>query len=517
MDIRSQISMVFHLDKCLGCHTCSVACKNIWTDRKGAEYMYWNNVETKPGTGFPTKWEDQDIYKGGWEKIGGALQLKGAGKRKGLLNIFHNPHLPVIDDYFEPFTYKYLDLIESPEGDCQPTAQAVSLITGKPMDIKMGPNWDDDLSGTPDFARKDPNLENLTPAEQEAMFQLEKMAFFYLPRICNHCLNPACVASCPSGAIYKRGEDGVVLINQNVCRAWRMCVTACPYKKSYYNWNTGKSEKCILCYPRIESGLAPACMHSCVGRIRYLGVLLYDADRIEQAASAPDNEVVNQHLDMLLDPSDPEVIAAAKANGISDSTIAAAQNSPVYKFVKTWGLALPLHPEYRTLPSLFYVPPLLPVMASVKQVDNTAQNSKLNTVSKVWEDNWLYDTSTANFFGAIDDARFPLLYLANMFSAGNVDSVKDRLQKLMAVRIYRRWKTVGDISEQDALKALKMVGYSVETAEAVYTLTSLAKFDERFVIPAAHREQAIEMLEFTGDRKGNAGFGFKEDTMERGM
>ena len=128
------------------------------------------------------------------------------------------------------------------------------MITGEPMDIKMGPNWDDDLSGSPDYARNDPNLENLSPAEQEAMFELERMAFFYLPRICNHCLNPACVASCPSGAIYKRGEDGVVLINQEVCRAWRMCVTACPYKKTYYNWNTGKSEKCILCYPRIEAG-----------------------------------------------------------------------------------------------------------------------------------------------------------------------------------------------------------------------------------------------------------------------
>src|SRR5660398_289643 len=66
MDIRSQISMVFHLDKCIGCHTCSIACKNTWTDRKGAEYMWWNNVETKPGTGYPTKWEDQEIYKGGW-------------------------------------------------------------------------------------------------------------------------------------------------------------------------------------------------------------------------------------------------------------------------------------------------------------------------------------------------------------------------------------------------------------------------------------------------------------------
>ncbi|MEK7696556.1 MAG: 4Fe-4S dicluster domain-containing protein, partial [Pseudomonadota bacterium] len=207
MDIRSQISMVFHLDKCIGCHTCSIACKNIWTDRKGAEYMWWNNVETKPGTGYPTKWEDQGIYKGGWESVGGAISLKGAGKQKGLLNIFHNPNMPVIDDYYEPFTYNYLELIEAPPGDDQPTARPVSLITGKPIDIKMGPNWDDDLSGTPDYARNDPNLKNLSAAEREAMFQLERMAFFYLPRICNHCLNPACVASCPSGAIYKRGED----------------------------------------------------------------------------------------------------------------------------------------------------------------------------------------------------------------------------------------------------------------------------------------------------------------------
>lgn len=517
MDVRSQISMVFHLDKCIGCHTCSIACKNIWTDRKGAEYMWWNNVETKPGTGFPTKWEDQSIYKGGWARVGGTIELRGAGKRKGLLNIFANPNMPVIDDYYEPFTYKYLDLIESPEGDCQPTARPVSLVTGKPIDIKMGPNWDDDLSGTPDYARNDPNLANLTPAEREAMFQLEKMAFFYLPRICNHCLNPACVASCPSGALYKRGEDGVVLINQNVCRAWRMCVTACPYKKSYYNWNTGKSEKCILCYPRIESGLAPACMHSCVGRIRYMGVLLYDADRIQEAASAPDSELVNQHLNILLDPFDPDVIAAAKRNGIADSTIAAAQNSPVYKFVKEWGLALPLHPEFRTLPSLFYVPPLLPVMASVKQVDNKAQNDKLNDVAKAWDDNWLYDTSTPDFFGTIDEYRFPLKYLASLFSAGDTAKVKQSLKKLMAVRIYRRWKTVGDISEQVARKVLGEVGLSVDAAEDVFTLTALAKFDQRFVIPAAHRENAIEMLEFSGDRKGNAGFGFKEDTMMRGL
>ena len=90
MDVRSQVSMVFHLDKCIGCHTCSIACKNIWTDREGAEYQWWNNVETKPGTGFPTRWEDQEKYKGGFEKKGGKLQLKLQGKLGTLANLFHN-------------------------------------------------------------------------------------------------------------------------------------------------------------------------------------------------------------------------------------------------------------------------------------------------------------------------------------------------------------------------------------------------------------------------------------------
>ncbi len=535
MDIRSQISMVFHLDKCIGCHTCSVACKNIWTDRKGAEYMWWNNVETKPGTGYPSKWEDQDIYKGGWEKAKSsngngdviatsaagdgstAIQLKGAGKKKGLGNIFHNPNLPVIDDYYEPFTYKYLNLIEAPAGDDQPAARPVSLITGEPMDIKMGPNWDDDLSGTPDYARNDPNLENLSPEEQAAMFELEKMAFFYLPRMCNHCLNPACVASCPSGALYKRGEDGIVLVNQDVCRGWRMCVTACPYKKTYYNWQTGKSEKCILCFPRIEAGLAPACMHSCVGRIRYLGVILYDADRIEEAASANDEDLVDAHMDIMLDPFDPEVIAAAKENGVADSTIRSAQLSPTYKWVKEWGMALPLHTEFRTMPMLFYVPPLLPVMASLSKVNNDDQAKKLGSITKHWNDDWLYDTSTEELWGSIDQARFSLEYMANLFSNGDTEKVKIRVMKLMAIRVYRRWKTVGDISEEKAQQALKDVGLTEKMADAIYHLTALASFEDRFVIPPSHREQAIEMMEFTGDKKGSTGFGFKEGTAQRGL
>jgi len=66
MKIKAQLAMVLNLDKCIGCHTCSIPCKNVWTNRKGAEYMWFNNVETKPGIGYPKKWENQDIHKGGW-------------------------------------------------------------------------------------------------------------------------------------------------------------------------------------------------------------------------------------------------------------------------------------------------------------------------------------------------------------------------------------------------------------------------------------------------------------------
>jgi nitrate reductase / nitrite oxidoreductase, beta subunit len=130
-NIRSQISTVFHLDKCIGCHTCSIACKNVWTDRKGSEYMWWNNVETKPGTGYPSKWEDQEAYKGGWEKQGNSLSLKGTGKVKGMKKLFHNTHMPTMDNYYEPWTYQYSKLFDAPEGDDQPTADPVSLITGE--------------------------------------------------------------------------------------------------------------------------------------------------------------------------------------------------------------------------------------------------------------------------------------------------------------------------------------------------------------------------------------------------
>lgn len=474
MNVRAQVSMVFHLDKCIGCHTCSLACKNLWTDRPGTEYMWWNNVETKPGTGYPTLYEDQEQYHGGWVLEDGKLRLKLGSRPTELVNISFNPRLPTLDDYYEPFTYRYKDLIDAPPGDDQPVARPVSMITGEEMEIEAGPNWDDDLSGSPVYASNDPNLRKvMNEEERRQFFEMQQLVYFYLPRICNHCLNPSCVAACPTGAIYKRGEDGIVLVSQEKCQGWRMCVSGCPYKKVYFNWNSGKAEKCILCYPRLETGQAPACMHSCVGKIRYLGVLLYDADRIEEAASKPDSELVEAQREIILDPFDPEVVHKAIADGVNEKVVEAARKSPTFRYVKLWRLALPLHPEWRTLPMLFYVPPLLPVTASLSQQGR----QELAT----------------DFFSSIESARLPIRYMASLFTAGDEKAVIAVYRKLLAGRIFKRAQTVGDIPMDEALKALEEARLTAGEVEDIYHLTSLASFEEMFVIPPMLREVAIEM------------------------
>ncbi|HTO98301.1 MAG TPA: nitrate reductase subunit beta [Myxococcales bacterium] len=479
MSVRAQMSSVFHLDKCIGCHTCSVACKNQWSDRRGIEYAWWNNVETRPGTGYPVLWEDQDRWRGGWKSEGGKLSLRQGGKAATLAKLFHNPSLPVLNDYYEPWTYRYQDLFDAPAGTDQPTARPVSTIDGKPVEIRSGPNWDDDLGGSPLHAANDPNLAPLAQEERDRLAELEQLAFFYLPRVCNHCVNPACVAACPSGAIYKRAEDGAVLVAQDKCRSFRMCVSACPYKKVFQNWSTGKSEKCIFCYPRLEAGEAPACFHTCVGRIRYLGVLLYDADLLLSVCARPDSGLVEAQRAMILDPRDPGVQARARDAGVSEAQLEAARRSPVYRWVKEWGLALPLHPEYRTLPMLFYVPPLLPVLGGGED----------------------------GIFGSPAAARLPIRYLASLFSAGNTSLVETALRRLMAVRAHRRAREVGDVPAAAAASALQESGLTEKQAEEIFRLTSLAPMSERIVVPALGREEQIDGGEEPQPHRG-AGFGF---------
>ena len=470
MKIKTQYAMVLNLDKCIGCHTCSIPCKNVWTNRKGAEYMWFNNVETKPGIGYPKKWENQNVHRGGWELKEGRLGLKSGGRLSKGLSIFHNPDMPTMDDYYEPWSYDYESLVNSPRRRHQPSLRPRSQVTGDPLRIEWGPNWEDDLAGVGETGPGDVNFKNL---DFSAFLQFRNIFMFYLPRLCEHCLNPACAASCPSGALYKRDEDGIVLVDQERCRGWRYCVSGCPYKKVYFNWKTGRSEKCIFCYPRTEAGLPTLCVHSCVGRIRYVGVLLYDADRISEAASAAsDQEVYPAHMRILLDPEDPAVQIAAAAEGIADSVLRAAVRSPVYKFIKTWKLALPLHPEFRTLPMVWYIPPLSPV----KHYAESSQEQDF-----------------------IDSLRIPVTYLANLLTAGDQAPVRLALKRLSAVRHTMRSKRIENKVDQAVLDS---VGLSEETIEKMYRLLSLASLEERIILPKTVPGDADLFI-----RQGACGYG----------
>ena len=477
MRVRAQIGMVLNLDKCIGCHTCSVTCKNVWTSREGVEYAWFNNVETKPGTGYPTDWENQERWNGGWERTrSGSLQPKQGAKWRILANIFANPDLPEIDDYYEPFDFDYDHLKSAPEMEAFPTARPRSAITGERLEkIEKGPNWEEILGGEFSKRSQDYNFEGV---QKEIYGEYENTFMMYLPRLCEHCLNPACAASCPSGAIYKREEDGIVLIDQEQCRGWRMCVSGCPYKKVYYNWSTGKSEKCTLCYPRIESGNPTVCSETCVGRIRYLGVMLYDADKIEEAASAADKaDLYDAQLGVFLDPHDPVIAEAARADGIPEDWIAAAQASPIWKMAMEWKVAFPLHPEYRTLPMVWYVPPLSPIQ-------NAAEAGAIGM------DGAMPD---------VRDLRIPLRYLANMLTAGDEAPVAQALERMLAMRAYMRAKTVDGVRDE-AVAA--RVGLSGRMIEDMYKIMALADYEDRFVIPTTHREQVEEAY----DLRGGCGF-----------
>ena len=479
MKIRAQIAMVLNLDKCIGCHTCSVTSKNVWTSREGVEYAWFNNVETKPGVGFPKEWENQKRWKGGWKrKSSGSIEPRIGGKWRVLANIFANPNLPEIDDYYEPFTFDYEHLQTSPEMPAMPVARPRSLITGERMEkIEWGPNWEEILGG--EFSKRSADY-NFEGVQKDIYGQFENTFMMSLPRLCEHCLNPTCVASCPSGAIYKREEDGIVLIDQDKCRGWRMCVSGCPYKKIYYNWSSGKSEKCIFCYPRLESGQPTVCSETCVGRIRYLGVVLYDADRIADAASKPDvRDLYQAQLDIFLDPNDPAVIAEAEKQGIPHAWLESAKKSPIWKMAMEWKVAFPLHPEYRTLPMVWYIPPLSPI-TSAAEAGKMGINGGMPDVKSL---------------------RIPVRYLANLLTAGDEKPVTEALERMLAMRAYMRAKTIDGVVDE---AIAKRVGLTAQQIDEMYQIMAIANYEDRFVVPTAHREIGADAYEM----RGACGFSF---------
>jgi nitrate reductase beta subunit len=261
---KRQIGAVFDTNKCIECQTCTLACKTTWTSGRGQEYMLWNNVETKPYGSYPLAWDLKVLSRLGpqtWE-----------GNRYTGRTVFENapPALRVLGTERPALDYCY-------------------------------PNVGED--------------EILGEVERGGALSLpQPMWMFYLARICNHCTYPACLASCPRSSIYKRPEDGIVVIDQGRCRGYQECVKACPYGKVFFNPATGTSEKCIACYPKIEQGIQPQCFVNCIGKIRLQGWI-----------STPER---------------------------------AREDNPVDYLVHVRKIALPLYPQYGLEPNVYYVPPV---------------------------------------------------------------------------------------------------------------------------------------------------------------
>ncbi len=236
----------------------------------------------------------------------------------------------------------------------------------------------------------------------------------------------------------------------------------------------------------MEVGQPTVCSETCVGRLRYLGVVLYDADRVLAAASVPDeHDLYPAQLDVLLDPHDPDVIAGARRAGIPEDWIEAAQHSPIHALVKEYRIALPLHPEFRTLPMVWYVPPLSPVVDTLAGTGHDGED-------------------IGNLFGAIDSLRIPVEYLAELFTAGDTEPVTAALRKLGAMRSYMRDLNLGRPADPSIPQA---VGMDAEAMERMYRLLALAKYEERYVIPHAHTEmtEQLDELACSLDYEGGPG------------
>ncbi len=259
-----QVAWIFDTNKCIACQTCTIACKNAWTSGRGQEHIWWNNVETKPWGYYPLGWDVR------------LLEKLDAQNWKG--------------DRYEGKT-----IYESPA-----FGEEVTGFMPQIEDYQYPNLGEDEVS---------------TYIKDDDYFTGRHLAWmFYLPRICNHCTYPACITGCTTKAVYKRGEDGIVLLDQNRCRGYQECVRACPYKKTFFRSFTQKSDKCISCYPAVEQGDQTQCVQNCIGKIRLFGY--------KSNYDKPD-----------------------------------AMN-PIDYLVHIRKIALPLYPQFGTEPNVYYIPPI---------------------------------------------------------------------------------------------------------------------------------------------------------------
>ncbi|MEI2612981.1 MAG: 4Fe-4S dicluster domain-containing protein [Candidatus Promineifilaceae bacterium] len=309
---QRQFAAVFNINRCIGCQTCTGACKATWTFSKGQEYMWWNNVESKPYGSYPKYWDVKILQK-----------LEEAHETAGKEMTWDTSAVGEQSPYG---VYQGLTITEA-AAETQSGDQALGYL---PQDTEWSaPNFYEDTSTKYKGGR-------LGLSEEGATLPVHQTWFFYLQRICNHCTYPACAAACPRQAIYKRPEDGIVLIDQERCRGYRKCVEQCPYKKSMYRGTTHTSEKCVACYPRVEGNdplsdgvpMETRCMAVCPGKIRLNG---------------------------LVDIAE-------------DGTWVENLSNPLYYLIREEKIALPLYPQFGTEPNIYYIPPRWAPRAYLRQM-----------------------------------------------------------------------------------------------------------------------------------------------------
>ncbi len=298
-----QFAFVFNINRCIFCQTCTMACKSTWTFSEGQEHMWWNNVETKPFGGYPQFWD---------VKLLELLEKANPGGQ-----VWSVPKKTTPDAPYGRFDGK--TIYEAAKGHISPDGPKVALGYLPSDEEWEAPNIHEEVAAG--------HAWHGTDFGSDVQLPEHRVWYFYLARLCNHCTYPGCLAACPRQAIYKRPEDGVVLIDQQRCRGYQKCVEACPYKKAIYRPTTGTSEKCIACYPRLEGRdplISPngepaetRCMTACVGKIRLQGLVRIDDKG--RWAHEPTN--------------------------------------PVYYLVRERKIALPLYPQFGTEPNGFYIPP----------------------------------------------------------------------------------------------------------------------------------------------------------------
>ena len=292
---KKQAAWVFDTNKCIACQTCTLACKNVWTSGKGQEYMWWNNVETKPWGYYPLGWDVR------------LLEMLGPQTWRG-----------------ERYTGKTIF-------EAAPAGEEMLGFVPESEDY-ISPNLGED--------------ETSSPVKQGQYIRVPHQPWmFYLARICNHCTYPACLAACPRKSIYKREEDGIVLLDQKRCRGYQECVRGCPYKKSYFRIETQKSEKCIACYPAAEQGLQTQCVVNCIGKIRLFGY--------KSLFSAP------------------------------------VEDNPIDYLVHIKKIALPLYPQFGLEPNVYYIPPINVPDAFNKQLFGPGAAEAVRMYRRATEDNKL--------------------------------------------------------------------------------------------------------------------------------